>query len=367
MRLSTILSAYIGRQFLAAFLAVLMVIMGLILLFDLIELMRRAAALPDAGFGLLLGMALMKLPQMMHTVLPFAVMIGSMVTFWRLTRSHELVVARAAGVSVWQFLGPVVAIVALVGVVNITALNPLASALYARFERLQDDLLLRRSNPLTLSESGLWLREAQDEEHSVVHADQVRQEAFKLFLRDVSIFVFQGSDEFNHRINAASGQLADGYFDLSDVWVMRAGKPSDHYDSYRLKTTLTLTKIQDNFASPETVSFWELPGFIDFFESAGFSANKHRLYWQSLLASPLLLCAMVLVAAIFSLNPNMRSGGMMLRIGGGVTTGFLLYFFSRVIYAFGLSATLPQSLAAWSPAAVTALLGLTILLYLEDG
>jgi lipopolysaccharide export system permease protein len=367
MRLSPILSVYIGRQFLVAFLAVLMVIMGLILLFDLIELMRRAAAHPDAGFGLLLGMALMKLPQMMHTVLPFAVMIGSMVAFWRLTRSHELVVARAAGVSVWQFLGPVVIIVAALGIVNVVAFNPLASAMYARFERLQDDLLLRRSNPLTLSESGLWLRETQDEVHAVVHADQVRQEGMRLYLRDVSIFMFDGPDQFSHRIDAASGELADKQFDLRDVWVMRAGRPSEHHDGFHLKTTLTLDTIQDNFASPETVSFWQLPRFIDFFESAGFSAVKHRLYWQSLMASPLLLCAMVLIAAIFSLNPNMRSGGMMMRVGGGVVSGFLLYFFSKVIYAFGLSSTLPQLLAAWSPAMVTALLGMTILLYLEDG
>jgi lipopolysaccharide export system permease protein len=91
------------------------------------------------------------------------------------------------------------------------------------------------------------------------------------------------------------------------------------------------------------------------------------MYLQSLLASPLLYCAMVLIAAIFSLKPNMRSGGLLRRVGGGVGSGFCIYFFSKIVYAFGLSSTLPQSLAAWSPAIVAGLIGMTGLFHLEDG
>jgi lipopolysaccharide export system permease protein len=115
------------------------------------------------------------------------------------------------------------------------------------------------------------------------------------------------------------------------------------------------------------MSFWQLPAFIAFFEKAGFAAAKHRMYLQSLLASPLLYCAMVLIAAIFSLKPNMRSGGLLRRVGGGVGSGFCIYFFSKIVYAFGLSSTLPQSLAAWSPAIVAGLIGMTGLFHLEDG
>lgn len=367
MRLSPILSGYIGRQFLSAFFAVLLVIMGLILLFDLIELLRRAAGRADAVFGLVLTMALFKLPQMLNVVLPFAVMIGAMVAFWRLTRSHELVVARSAGVSVWQFLSPVLIIVLLLGVANVTAFNPLAAALYSRYEHLQDKLSMRGANPLSVSQGGLWLRESQDGHQAVVHADRVRQDGLVLDLGGVSIFYLDGQDRFLYRIDATAGKLANGYFDLTDVWVMRPGKATEQLAAERLPTTLTLSKIQDNFASPEALSFWQLPGFISFFEHAGFSANKHRLYFQSLLASPLLLCAMVLIAAVFALRPNLRGGGLMYRIGGGVLSGFLFYFFSKIIYALGASTTLPLSLAAWSPAVVTLLVGIATLFHLEDG
>lgn len=367
MRLSLTLSLYIARQFALAFVTVLAVILGVILLFDVIELIRRAAGRAEIDFWLLLGMALLKLPQMMHTILPFAVMIGAMVCFWRLTRTHELVVARSAGISAWQFLTPVLATVLVVGVVEITAFNPLAAAMYARFDKLQGQVLLGKSGAFDLSEVGLWLREGDEREQKVVHAEEVRQDGLALALRDVHIFLYDGVDHFSRRLYARVGRLADGSFELSDVWRMEVGKAASHQDRLTLPTELTLERVQDNFSSPETMSFWQLPAFITFFEKAGFAATKHRMYLQSLLASPLLYCAMVLVAAMFSLKPNMRSGGVLTRVGGGVAAGFGIYFFSKVVYAFGLSSTLPQSLAAWSPALVAGLIGVTGLLHLEDG
>ncbi|MGE5545836.1 MAG: LPS export ABC transporter permease LptG [Solirubrobacterales bacterium] len=368
MRLSPTLSLYIGRQFLSALATVLLVIMGLILLFDVIELIRRAAGRPDLGFGVIMTMALFKLPQMMHTILPFGVMIGAMVTFWRLTRTHELVVARAAGISVWQFLTPVLVVVGAIGVFEITAFNPVAAILYARYEKLQDEVILNKGdNALDVSEIGLWLREGNEGSQVVVHADGVHQDGLVLNLRGVHIFIFDGPDRFARRIEADTARLADGAFDMHDVWLMEGGKPSQHEDHVTMKTELTLERVRDNFASPETMSFWQLPAFITFFEKAGFAATKHRMYLQSLLASPLLLCGMVLVAAIFSLKPNTRSGGMMLRVGGGVAAGFGVYFFSKLVYAFGLSAAIPQALAAWTPALVASLIGLSGLFHLEDG
>lgn len=367
MRLSPTLSLYIARHFAVAFATVLAVIMGLILLFDVIELLRRASSSSGLGFLSLLTMALLKLPHMVHTILPFAVMIGAMITFWRLTRTHELVVARSAGISVWQFLAPVLLVVGALGVFQVTAFNPLAATMYGKFERMQDEVLLNRNSAIDVSEIGLWLREGNAEREMVVHSDAVRQDGLELHLRNVHIFLYDRPDHFSRRIEAATAKLADNVFELENVWVMDVGKPAEHRSAMTLPTELTLERVQDNFASPETMSFWQLPGFIAFFEKAGFAANKHRMYLQSLLASPLLLCAMVLVAAVFSLRPNTRSGGLLLRIGGGVGAGFGIYFFTKLVYAFGLSATLPHVMAAWTPAVVASLIGLAGLLHLEDG
>ncbi len=367
MRFSPILSLYIVRHFLAAFAAALGVIMGLIFLFDVIELLRRAATHGNAGFDVILEMALFKLPQMVQQVLPFAVMIGAMTAFWAMTRSRELVVTRSAGVSAWEFLGPVTVAAFLIGMVDVTVFNPVAAILYQRYETMQDQMLLRGGNPLSVGESGLWLREVHQGEEVVVHANAVRQEGYDLYLREVSVFVTDADARFLYSIEASLAKLDAGTFHLTEANLLRPGRPVEHFPSYDFPTQLTLAKIQDNFASPETISFWQLPGFIHFFESAGFSANRQKLYFQSLLSSPVLLVAMVLLAAVFSLKPNLRSGGLMTRLVGGVVAGFVFYFFSKVVYALGLSATLPVALAAWTPALVAGLFGLAALFHLEDG
>jgi lipopolysaccharide export system permease protein len=50
-----------------------------------------------------------------------------------------------------------------------------------------------------------------------------------------------------------------------------------------------------------------------------------------------------------------------------VLTGFILYLFTDIVFALGLSDSIPVTLAAWTPAGVATLLGLATLLHLEDG
>jgi len=114
------------------------------------------------------------------------------------------------------------------------------------------------------------------------------------------------------------------------------------------------------------MSFWHLPSFINMLEQAGFSAIRHKLYWNSLLAQPFLLGGSVLIAALFSLRPP-RRGKTGLLVVGGVLAGFLLHFFTDIVMALGSAGTLPVWLAAWAPALVVTLIGSAMLLHLEDG
>ena len=366
MRLSTTLSFYIGRHFLLSVLVLFALFMMLIVVFDVVELLRRAAARPEITFGMVAEMAFLKLPHMAQKLFPFAVLFGGMAAFWRLTRSHELMSTRAAGVSAWQFLFPVIALAFMLGIIQIAVVNPLASTTLTRYERLEASLLKGQKSFLALSNNGLWLRQSNTDGQSVVHARNVLQQGKNVELRDVVVFSYEGADRFRSRIDAEFARLEDGFWHMSKAWVHAPEKLPRFEDDYWLATDLTLTKIQDSFAPPETMSFWDLPGFIGTLEKAGFSALRHRLYWHSLLAAPLLMCAMVLIAAAFTLRHS-RRGSTTFIIAAGVMTGFVLYFFSDIVFALGLSDSIPVTLAAWTPSGVATLLGLATLLHLEDG
>ncbi len=366
MRLSPTLSIYISRHFLISFVGIFILFLLLILLVDTVELLRRTASKPDVEFADVIEMALMKLPFMGQKTFPFAILFGGMLAFWRLTRSHELVITRAAGVSAWQFLTPIVILAFLLGVFQVSFMNPIASTTLAGYERLESLHLKGKKHLLALSSSGLWLRQANADGQSVVHSEGVLQQGSEVELSDVVVFRYAGTDKFRGRIDAARAQLEDGFWHMQDAWIFEPEKPTEFHSEFWLATDLTLDKIQDSFASPETMSFWSLPEFISTLEDAGFSAVRHRLYWHSLLATPFLMCAMVLIAATFTLRQS-RRGATTFVIMGGVMTGFVLYFFSDVVFALGLSDSIPIILAAWSPSGVATLLGLTSLLHLEDG
>ena len=367
MRISPTLSVYIGRHFLISFLACFGVFLLIVMLFDSIELLRRAASRPDVSFTDVIEMAFFRLPHLGQETFPFAVLFGGMSAFWRLARTQELVITRAAGVSAWQFLFPVLFLALLLGIFHITVFNPLASTMLTRFERIEAIYLKGQSNFLAVSPSGLWLRQSNALGQSVVHASSVVQQQEEMELTNVIVFVYEGQDKFLERIDADSAELQDGFWYMKNVRVQRPEEGNTSFEEFWLETDLTLNKIQDSFAPPETMSFWDLSGFIKTLESAGFSAIRHRLHYNALMASPLLMCAMVLIAATFTLRQSSRRGGTTLIIALGVLTGFLLYFFSDVVYALGISDSIPVTLAAWTPSGVATLLGLGMLLHLEDG
>jgi lipopolysaccharide export system permease protein len=356
---------YILAKFFIWCASVFVAIEAIIFIFDYIELLKRGGTRPEATFLALLEMAALKQPDMAQKLMPFAILFGTMMAFWRLTRSNELVVARAAGVSVWQFLTPPVAGAAFIGIVAVTVFNPIASILQVRYEALESRILRGSGDQLALSPSGLWLRQSDDEgHHSVIHA--ARLLARRTELQDVMVLSFINDTQLSSRLDAKSAVLEAGKWQVLDGTRWTSGMPSEPFERAEVPTKLTARKLQESFASPETMSFWELPGFIALLESSGFNAQHHRLYFDTLLARPFLFIAMVLVAAAFSLRMQ-RRGGATLMIAGGVGTGLLLYSMSYVVFALGQSAAVPVLLAAWTPAGVSLLIGASMLLHLEDG
>ena len=365
MRLSRTLSAYIGRQFLFWFCSISFVLIAIIMLFDTLELFRRASTRENAvGVGVVISMALLKTPTMLEKAIPFSALLGAMFCFFRLNRHHEFVVARAAGVSIWQFLAPPIMLAILIGLFKIAVFNPFSSAMLLKYEVLEAKHLRGKSSLAALANQGLWFRQPTGTGHYILHARAISPRDVRL--DGVIVFLMEDKDRFVGRIDAPSATLEDGFWRLENAILTTPESPPTHLEVRRLPTDLTRDNINDSFAPPETISFWALPGFINVLEKAGFSGVRHLLHWHTHLALPLMLAAVVILAATFSLRP-LRRGGTAILVVTGVATGFLLYFLSDVVYALGVSSKLPVALAAWSPALVSTFIGVAILLHLEDG
>jgi lipopolysaccharide export system permease protein len=365
MQLARTLSAYIAGRFFGWFSGVFAAIAVITFLTDYIELLRRAGAKAEATLWLLFKMAGLQLPQTAQEALPFAILFGTMLAFWRLTRSNELIVARAAGVSVWQFLTPAVIVALLVGILAVTIFNPVASLAEARFELLNARVLNESSDELLVSTSGVWLRQSDAQRNQmIIHAERRGAKGFAL--DGVTAFLFDGPTRYAARIDARSATLERGEWLIEDGIRSAPDQPPQPFAALRLPTRLTPRKIEESFASPDTMSFWELPGFIALLEESGFPSQRHRLHFDALLARPFLLSGMVLVAATFSLRQQ-RAGRVVAMIVAGVVSGFALYVLSDIVFALGLAGKVPVALAAWTPTGICLIFGASMLLHLEDG
>jgi lipopolysaccharide export system permease protein len=368
--LTITLSRYIARQFVTAIVAAWVALSLLVAMFDFLELLRRSVSKPDATFALVGEIAALRIPYIMIQILPFAVLLGGLLCFWRLTRTSELIVARAAGVSAWEFLFVPTICALLLGAVTTAGISPLSSAMLARAEALETTYITTGGGPLALNGGQLWLRQSDHELGAkgvaIIHAYGVALHREQLTTGPVSVFRLDDNDHLLSRIEASDGRLTKRQWEFDNARTILPGQLPDAPQQLRLPTDLTVARVQDSFASPDTLSVWVLPDFISLLERSGFSSVRHRLHFESLLALPLLCATMALVAAGFSMRQT-RRGGVAKMIGGGASAGFALFTISKVAEEFGQSGALPVFLAAWAPAAAGLMLAVALLLHTEDG
>ena len=381
MKITSTLSTYLAKRYVINLCVLLSALLAVIYLFDTVELIRRAGNRENVSLLLVLQMGLFKLPEVGQTLFPFGVLFSAMFTFWQLTRRYELIVVRASGFSIWQFLTPIIAVGILFGVLQMTVINPVGAVLISKFEDLERNYLNNQKNQIAVFKAGLWLKQEimiESEQnapegktsnglidgYAILHAAKIKHPEW--ILNNVTILYFTEENDFLQRVDAKTARLGDNQWNLEEAIIHKPTGASIKKERYMLPTTLTAQEIEESFSSPESMSFWKLPAYIQTLESTGFDATRLKVFYQSLLSQPLMFCAMILLAATVSMRPP-RSKGTFTMIATGVFIGFIIFFASSFLQALGATQQIPVILAAWSPALISFLLGLSVIMNVEDG
>jgi lipopolysaccharide export system permease protein len=270
-------------------------------------------------------------------------------------------VARAAGISAWQFLQPGLVVAGMIGVLSITAYNPLSAVLKQRASAIEAQIFARASK---VDGKDVWIRQKSVDGQAIIRADAAVGGTSTI--AGVTIFTFTENGTFSQRIEAREATLHDGHWKLKEARVLSADEEPHSYESYVIASNLEPSQVRQSFTPPDAVPFWDLDDTIERTERAGLDATRYRLQYDVLLARPLLLIAMVFVAASVSLR-FFRFGGVATMVLGGVAAGFMLYVVTKLMEDLGGEGFVSSAVAAWSPAVVGSLLGTLALLYQEDG
>ncbi len=257
------LGRYFAWRFFKTIVAVFLGVFVLIYAIDVVETLRRSGETPGAVAPLMAWLALLHTPIVAEQALPFAVLFGAMIAFLNLTRRLELVVARSAGVSVWQFLAPPIFVAAAIGIAVTSMYNPMSTAMKRQADRIEAKLFGAAASP----KAGVWIRQKSVDGESVLHADGRDEQAGSLL--HVQVFGFKPDGAFAERIDAESATLEDGFWRLTDAKVVEPGADTLSTGAYLLATTVTRADIAQAFVAPETVSFWELSELAEQMRRAG--------------------------------------------------------------------------------------------------
>jgi lipopolysaccharide export system permease protein len=357
------LRRYIAKRFLVMILATFVVCGILIFMIDLIELLRQARR-AQFSTGQLAVITLLRLPAFSEILLPFATLVGGIGALLSLSRKSELAVMRAGGMSAWQFLRPGITIALLLGLLSSLVYNPLAAMARSEAERRVAAAFGKEANLLQSFGSGSWLRQDGADGPSVMSAKAIADQG--LTLVGLIAFQYDPTGRFLERIDAERGRLVPGQWELERAWVARPGREPEFFETYSVSTSLDRERIKDALGSEISLSFWELPGLIEMADKASLPTARYRVQYELLLARPILLIVMVLLAATVSLR-SFRQGGVQTMVVFGLVGGVGFFLLTEVSRQIGTAGLIAPSFAVWFPLGLASCVAFWVLVHQEDG
>ncbi len=363
------LTRYILTRFFLNLIKVQAAFLLLIFVIDGVEQAQMLSPYNVSGREVIQFVAL-RTPQYIMQIFPLVIMLSSLTTFVGFSRSSELVVMRASGQSAIKLLLVPVSSTIVLGLLMTALFNPIVAATIRRTDSLMAAYNVSGQSLVSLGDKGIWLRQGSENSQFVIQADRTSFNGSILYKINLYEFTLEG--RLTRQIKAQSARLADG------AWLFRNGHAwqfdrstegstiANTFDTLSLATTLTSQEILEKFASPKAISIWDLPHLIEKLNDSGFSSQRQKLFLQSEIARPVLLVAMVLIGAGFSMR-HARFGQTGIMVLIAVFSAFMLYALKSIAESLGAANEIPIMLAAWGPPMAGILLTLGLLLHLEDG
>lgn len=351
---------YMAKKFVLTSLAVLTALVLILQTLDLLGESGDILAFPGNGEAQLWQYVSLRVPQLVARFLPFAVLLGALITFVTLNQNSEIIAMKSAGVSAHQILAPL--IVASIGI---------ALASFAFNERI----VARSTATLTAWQnadygpipknrgivSNVWVRAGDD----LIHAEQVSGRGADVTLGDVTVYDRIGGT-LETIIEARSGRYERGGWKLEGVqrFDVTRGVQSD-LPSLTVARGVTPDRFTLAEVDADERSFIDLRSAIAELNAAGRPTEALEAGLWHKLSGPLSAVLMPLLAGVAAFGLA-RSGHLFIRAVIGMALGFAYFVADNFALAMGNIGAYPPTLAAWGPPILFLLIGEAVLIRTEE-
>ena len=330
-----VLSKFLLRRFFASFFLVMLTVCGVIFAVTFVE---RLSGNPDALSTLMDTWT--RLLEYIPLFLPLAVFMGTLVAFYNLTKSSELIIISGTGLSPFQIARPFLFGAFLIGVIAATIVNPYSVNLSTR---------KLTGTQLKLIDNAIWLRETSDDGFMTARARGVKITPEKnIIFNNIMILTQDNNFKLQMRIMSNTAVLSDKGLDIDNAKITNA-EGETKTEKTHLDTKLTPGTVLDRYLKPGQISFWELPKFIKKMNAIGVPTHGHLMQFWTLLFLPLNMLAMVMLGIAFSQTKQRRNYNFGIKFSIGILTCFALYFIVNLFNALGNTGALPPLIAIIAP------------------
>lgn len=287
---------------------------------------------------------LLTMPRLAYQLFPVIALLGSVVGLGVLASNNELLVMRAAGVSVGRITFSVMK-VGILWVMVAVILGEFVAPVTDRYAKSMHSAALTERFAMT-SQNGLWARDG----HTFIH---IRDVLANGLLGGVTIYDFDDKQRLREVTQARTGQFSNGRWELNQIDRSRidpAGVETEHLKQMEWQSLLTPDMIDVVAVKPDSLSLKGLVDYIAYLRDNGLSDEHYQLAFWNKIVLPATTAVMVFLSIPFVFGP-LRSVGIGQRIFVGALVGIGFYLLGQMFGFVGLLYKLPSAVSAALPTA----------------
>ncbi len=356
-----LINRYIFMEFIRLSFAVLA---GIVVLYLSVTFLKEADSFIKNKAGLLqiARYYLYSIPGMASQALPFATLIGTLLSLGGLSRHQEITAMRAGGVSLFGVITPVVIgglLISAFAFLNNEVIMPQYTAKATQVKNVEVEKKQQRA---IFQQRKLWLR---GPDNSIANIDVVAPDRREM----LGVNIYRLNPDFTVKERIIAHKLVWE----SDRWLLKDGrKYTPQNDTIAISSANDeVYNIVDKPAdmsmivkSAEEMNFTELWEYVRRLKSSGYRATRQEVDLYGKLAYPFASLLMVMIATPFSLI-QVRSGGTARGIAMAVLISAIYWALTSGGRALGISGTIPPLYAAWFANVVFFVLSLAAIIRLQ--
>lgn len=354
----TRLDRFVALRMGSRILAVVVVFFGLIVLAEALDTPRFDRLVEISGQQVAIMAIFTAAAKWAIKSLTVTVLIGAIIALLEFQASREFVVMKASGLSIWRILrGPVV-MIALAGALVAFVVEGVTTEVNRAINPTPPGL----GGGIVQATATIWFEQQGADGRYYMTARDSREDGTLLS----EAIAFPLDDPEIRRIEAEEARFVDGHWHFDAPMVIDRAGDATEPGSFRLASDSTPSDLRMRLGSTEDFTFLELAEAL----RAGLTDPETRAAaatrYAKLTALPALLVGALLIAFAFTAGYR-RTNAYGATIVYGIVLGFVVFVVTEMADRAGSSGVLDPAFAAWGPAAVAILIGVTVLLYKEDG